>query len=458
MRWDDEVRQRRSRRRQLPRETPHPFTEQEDEQDPFTPTLPPRETAVLPALTLPARAVRGGRQTETSGQERRPSAARSQGRLPAAAHRSHLPTASGQHPTMGTVPVPMAPTPTAPARRNRVAAFSRVLIPGGSAQRLARRHLRASARTESRLGRWLAGHRMLLSAAVLLIVTVGILGSASGIGYEFGLLPAGGHWLVFGGAGPAPTPTPPPAPDFLDAGHYVNVYGFDYPSNIQPLPADESQRLVAMVPYALMATAAYDARYQARIEPELLLWWTHSEGIGARINYSNCANHSPRAGTNYFSNIENCSQANFWQLGYGNQFSVIYVLKNAFADLHGDPNNPQLVQKVGQGVLNYDLSQGTVPACGGYSCTFPALTIDQIMAGVNQTTGAVTDDNWWASVLSRDPAINCYMIAHALTFFNHAATAKWIGCYYAEPCWSNESDRLGDILAAWTSLRQAAGV
>lgn len=263
---------------------------------------------------------------------------------------------------------------------------------------------------------------------------------------------------MFGGAGPAPTPTPRPAPDFLDAGHYVSVYGFDYPRNIQPLPADERERLVIMLPFALKAAAAYDARYYARIEPEMLLWWTHSEGIGARINYSNCANYAPRAGTNYFSNIENCPHASFWQLGYGNQFSVIYVLKDAFRDLHGDPNNARLVQQVGQWVLDYDRSQGTVPACGGYSCTFPARTIDQIMAGTRQTTSSVTEDNWWASVLSRDPAINCYMIAHALTFFNHEATRKWVGCYYAEPCWGTESDRLGDILAAWPSLRQAAGV
>jgi hypothetical protein len=211
--------------------------------------------------------------------------------------------------------------------------------------------------------------------------------------------------------------------------------------------------MIFMLPYAYRATAAYDLRYHNSIEPEMLVWWTHAEGIGARINYSNCANE---AANSYFVDIGNCDQSNFWQLGYGNQFSVIYVLKNAFTDMYGNPNNAALVQKVGQWVLNFDRQQGTVPACGGYSCTFPRMTIDQIMSGIDETSGVVNADNWWASVLSRDPAINCYMLAQALSFFNHAATLNWVGCYYYEPCWGYESNSLGDILAAWPGLRQAA--
>jgi hypothetical protein len=265
-------------------------------------------------------------------------------------------------------------------------------------------------------------------------------------------------WETLSGEHVPPTPTPLPAPDTTAAGHYVDKYGFDWPVNPQPIPGDERARMIFMLPYAYRAAAAYDRRYRNSIEPEMLVWWTHAEGIGARINYSNCANNSTRPGTDYYSDIENCPQSNFWQLGYGNQFSVIYVLKNAFTDMYGDPNNAALVQKVGQWVLNFDAKQGTVPVCGGYSCTFPRLTIDQIMSGVDETSGVVAADNWWASVLSRDPAINCYMIAHALTFFNHAATLNWVGCYYYEPCWGYESNRLGDILAAWSGLRQAAHI
>ena len=67
----------------------------------------------------------------------------------------------------------------------------------------------------------------------------------------------------------------------------------------------------------------------------------------------------------------NCDRPDFWQLGYGNQFGNIWVLKEAFTQMHGDPNDPALVQRVGQAVLESDRSRDTVPTCGGYSCTFP---------------------------------------------------------------------------------------
>lgn len=304
---------------------------------------------------------------------------------------------------------------------------------------------------------FLRAHRLLLVALTFVTVLSVTVTTSISTGQVAAFL-AGSSWQSLSGSSTAPTPTPLPAPDILDTGHYVAKYGFDWPKDIQQLPDDERQRMIFMLPAAYKAASAYDQRYHQSIEPELIVWWTHAEGIGARINYSNCANHPPRPGTNYFTNIENCPVANFWQLGYGNQFSVIYVLKNAFSDLYGNPNDTKLVQKVGQWVLDFDQQQGTVPKCGGYACTFPAMTIDQISEGINQTTGAMTEDNWWASVLSRDPAINSYMVAHALTFFNHDATRNWVGCYYAEPCWGYESNRLGDILAAWPGLRRAANI
>ncbi|HEX6817008.1 MAG TPA: hypothetical protein VF120_01430 [Ktedonobacterales bacterium] len=331
-----------------------------------------------------------------------------------------------------------------------------LLVPGKGMSKRASAKLVTKPVASGKAAGYIRAHRPLLVAVTILAVLSATLVTVSGAGFVGQW--SNRAWSALAGAGPAPTATPIPAPDVADAGHYVNKYGFDWPTGAQALPDDERQRMVFMLPYAYRATSAYDNRYHASIEPEMIVWWTHAEGIGARINYSNCANHSPRPGTNYFSNIENCPQANFWQLGYGNQFSVIYVLKNAFTDLYGNTNDPRLVQKVGQWVLDFDAKQGTVPACGGYSCTFPAMTIDQIMSGVDQTTGVVNANNWWASVLSRDPAINCYMIAHALTFFNHEATRNWVGCYYYEPCWGYESNRLGDILAAWPSLRTAAGL
>jgi hypothetical protein len=209
-----------------------------------------------------------------------------------------------------------------------------------------------------------------------------------------------------------------------------------------------------MLPFALAATARWDARYGSEIEPQLLLFWTHAEGIDGRVNYSNCANEGPPDGLSFFQHLANCDTPDFWQLGYGNQFLRITILKTAFIDMRGDPNDPRLVQRVGQAVLDWDQQQGTLPKCGGYACTFPALTIDQLMAGVSQTHQ--TDDNWWASVLSRDPAINCYMLARTLAFFNHAETKTWVGCYYAEPCWQGESNSLGDVLVSWPDLLRAA--
>ena len=330
------------------------------------------------------------------------------------------------------------------------------LVPGSNP---AKRGVRAAVR---RMGQAMIGplhivrmHRKGLTIFALTLILIGVVANTTALLASGGL--ANGQWNALAGfGGPAPTPTPIPAPDITAASHYVQKYGFDYPAAPRSIGSAEWDRLVFMLPFAYKATSAYDQRYHQSVEPEMLLWWTHAEGITGHINYSNCANNPPRAGYSYFSKIQNCPHASFWQLGFGNQFSVIYVLKNAFADLHGNPNDPQLVQKVGQWVLDYDRSQGTVPACGGYSCTFPAKTIDEIMSGIDTTTGVQTEDNWWAAVLSRDPGINCYMIAHALTYFNHEATRRWIGNYYYEPYWGWESNKLGDILAAWPALRRAA--
>jgi hypothetical protein len=290
----------------------------------------------------------------------------------------------------------------------------------------------------------------ILSALALGIVLGGVLrGGLELTSLNFSTSSTGSYALQVPTAGPSL----PAGVNTTDINHYINKYGFDAPSNVSALASDEQQRLKKMMPYAIAATARYDARYSAKVEPEMLLWWTHAEGIGARINYSNCANESPPSGS-FFVSIMNCDRPDFWQLGYGNQFGNIWVLKDAFTDMYGNPNDPSLVQKIGQGVLDYDKSQQTVPACGGYSCTFPAMTIDQIMADVHWHAAdhKETESNWWASVLSRDPGINSYMLALALTSFSHAQTATWVGCYYAEPCWQNESNAMWQVLDAWKSL------
>jgi hypothetical protein len=300
----------------------------------------------------------------------------------------------------------------------------------------------------------------LASAVVLSALLIGFLLDVTGAAQQAGLFSANA-WQAIAGALPSTNAIVSgqmSAPPNYDIQHYMDKYGFFRPGPATAIAADEAARLTQMLPAATRAAAAYDQRYNKSIEPQMLLYWTHSEGIRARINYSDCANENTPGGTSYFTYIANCDHASFWQLGYGNQFGVIYVLRNAFTDLYGDPNDTQLVAKVGQGVLDFDKQAGTTPACGGYSCTFPAKTIDDILSGVNLRTGVVAEGNWWASVLSRDPAINCYMIAHALTYFSHEATRNWVGCYYATPCWQRNSDRLGDILAAWPNLIKAAGI
>jgi hypothetical protein len=260
--------------------------------------------------------------------------------------------------------------------------------------------------------------------------------------------PIGGYWDP-----PIPSDAPSP-PSFTDAAHYVQKYGFDWPGASGGLWPGEQDRLAAMLPFAIAATARWDQRFGDQLEPQMLIFWTHAEGISGRVSYSNCANESPPPGTTYFTHLANCDVPSFWQLGFGNQFGVIQILKTAFTDMRGDPADARAVQRVGQAVLDWDRRQNTTPTCGGYSCTFPTMTIDQIMGGVSLTQE--TTDDWWASVLSRDPAINSYMLADALVWFSHAATRNWVGCYYDEPCWGEESARLGEVLSAWDSLVKTA--
>ncbi len=318
---------------------------------------------------------------------------------------------------------------------------------------------RTSGKVASAFGA-VARRPMLVSALVLLVTLLAAFANVTGAAQQAGALSANA-WHALSNSASAQnvgSSGQVGAPPVYDAQHYMDKYGFFQPGTPSAISSGETARLATMLPFAIKATAAYNKRYEQSVEPQLLLYWTYSEGIGARINYSDCANEPSPAGKSYLSDIENCDQASFWQLGYGNQFGVIYVLRNAFTDLYGDPNDAQLVAKVGQSVLDYDTAQGTTPPCGGYTCTFPAMTIDALLTGVDLTTGVKAEDNWWASVLSRDPLINCYMIAHALTFFNHDATKNWVGCYYATPCWQRDSDKLGDILASWPGLVKAAGI
>lgn len=429
--------------------------------EPFAPE-DDSDSVVLPALTLPT-LKRVALKPDSSARHRRPHphdprlAFHGEESWPQRYPSGSPSTWTGSYgqPTPARRTVASRPTQS---DLERIRAAHVDLVPARSRHtRSAARWLTRSGQTAARAITTVTRHRAPLAVLALVLVLVSVIANTAGTvrdasrGTE-------SQWRSIAGIGPLIPPGPPPAPEPVGPHYYMDKYGFDTPTNIQRIADPERDRLIVMLPWAVKATAAYNKRYKTRIEPQLLLWWTHAEGIKARINFSNCSSQRPRPGTSYFTNIENCSHASFWQLGYGNQFSEIYVLKNAFRDLYGDPNDAQLVRKVGQWVLDYDRKIGTTPPCGGYSCTFPARTIDSILSGIDMTPGKVVEDNWWASVLSRDPGINSYMIARALAGFNRAATKRWLGCYYQEPCWGSLSNRLGDILVAWPDLRKAARV
>ncbi len=234
----------------------------------------------------------------------------------------------------------------------------------------------------------------------------------------------------------------PGSTNVIDMNHYIQKFGFYTPTATYTIPPAEFKRLQVVATNATSAADKFNSSFNTTVEPELIVWWTYAEGIGGQASFSNCNDK-------YYATA-NCYGPASWQLGYGIQFSAIGLLKKAFTDMHGNPNNAVLVQQIGQSVLNYDLSQHTQPVCGGYSCTFPTMTVDQIMNGVN--TSHETTNNWWASVLSRDPAINSYINADALQIANFNRQKAWGWGSYYKTHWQEYSNDLWAILKNWETL------
>jgi hypothetical protein len=257
-----------------------------------------------------------------------------------------------------------------------------------------------------------------------------------------------GHWTQ-----PAAVDAAAQAAETTASAVYQSQYGLFPAKNAVKPTADELARLAALLSFARAAAARVNARYQAALQPEMVLWWTHADGIRARVNYSNCANEQDQ----YFSHLHNCDKPWFWQLGAAaDQFSYVVYLQTAVDDMYGPgaSGNAALVQRLGQQVLDFDQHLGTTPMCGGYSCTFPTTTIGALMQNVSLQQQ--TDANWYASLLMRDPGVGSWMTARALRNFSHEQTRGWVGCYYAASCWQRLSDRLGDILGVWPTLVQQA--
>jgi len=206
--------------------------------------------------------------------------------------------------------------------------------------------------------------------------------------------------------------------------YYIDKYHFANSTTVQPIDDSKKKQLEFLAPYFGKAVTAFNKRYKATMDPQLVMWWTASEGTQEQT-HSNCANVDMV--------LHNCkANPTFWQLGpagiqfkflgyYGSDANPMPLLKAAFTDMKGDPNDANLVQKTGQAVLDYDkIHKNPVdPVCGGMSCAFPSLTIDQIYKDVHCGAspcngGTPTDSNWWASVLTRDPEIGAYIQARGL--------------------------------------------
>ena len=189
------------------------------------------------------------------------------------------------------------------------------------------------------------------------------------------------------------------------------------------------------------------------VDPVLPVWWTYIE-TGApnakfdSYHYSYCGVASQE--TKYRLDI-NCADPDWggWQIGYGQQFTDIRepgLLATAFKVARGNPNDAEVVRKVGQNVLNKS----------GIKKTFPAMTINQVMNGVN--TYYKVDGNYWAYTLMRDPHISMYLLAKEMSWDINGGKARgqnyrqvmatW-GAGYYDAHWGNFSNVLWDVLSLW---------
>ena len=212
-------------------------------------------------------------------------------------------------------------------------------------------------------------------------------------------------------------------------------------------------------PYAIQAAQAYNSiAGHDKVEPQMLVWWAVYD-TGGRINYNNCNDLGTPKGYNYYNWNTNCNNTWLWQLGYGAQFSHVKIMKEGFQKLYGDPNNAKVVQEVGQAILDFDETIPTAPPCGNYGCTFPSMSIDQILSGVvinkqgSPLNNPLPEDNWWASVLLRDPLLNAYNMADILTvdIINKNAVCSWRGNYCT--AWgAGMTNSLSQVVKMWDSI------
>jgi hypothetical protein len=228
------------------------------------------------------------------------------------------------------------------------------------------------------------------------------------------------------------------APDFQN---YIQKYGF-YEKTGQSYSYGDPTTEEYKAAFAQAKEVAIKQAPKQDVDPALAVWWVFFETGGKKdsYSYSNCGDSNNKVDYNCPS-----TRDGQWQLGYGQQFSKYRQLTQAFQESHGDPDDPQLTQRVGQEVFNK----------AGQNKTFPERSAANLVNSFNQSDGTDVTARYLLSVLMRDPNISMYLLASSLKGFHRDTAFRW-GSYYSTN-WQKSSNLMNDVLVAWNSTACTIG-
>lgn len=212
------------------------------------------------------------------------------------------------------------------------------------------------------------------------------------------------------------------------------AYGFYNPTKTYTLSQGQLFKLKQAMPFVIKGATYYNKRFHQNINPQIILFWYYAEVYPHDFyTYSNCNDQ-----TYALINCPNTSSGG-WQLGFGHQFAALTTLLSpAFTDLYPT----QTPQQIGNNILSHDHTD----------TNFPNYSIDVITKSIGDT-----DMNWWASVLSRDPAISAYVESEALLPVNFNRNVSWVAhsSYYLTN-WQDYSNKMATILKYWPTITQVS--
>jgi hypothetical protein len=169
-----------------------------------------------------------------------------------------------------------------------------------------------------------------------------------------------------------------------------------------------------------MASHALRASQITGVDAGILGMWPWLEGTNYNNYYDNCNDPNSRpylSDADYDGNTP-CPYLN-WQVSYGvRPMETLDYIKSALEDMHPG----KTAQEVGQGVIDRSFETDVITYPGS---TFPSLTIDEILAGIERGVGpdAGKDDRQrrpsdedqemrgWIAILLKDEAIGTYVLA-----------------------------------------------